>query len=502
MTTEEPEPTTTHAQAIKQATEGIEFGRWIGGATSPAASGETFRSLDPTVGESIAPVARCNGADVDAAVDTARKASHEWQEMGTAERADRIREWIDVLYDHLEELAVLEALEVGKPITHARADVESGLEFFEYYASVAVGMEGEQVPVGTDGHAYVRREPYGVAGQILPWNYPLSLMGWKTGAALPTGNTVVCKPAEQAGLSIIRAAQLSAGILPDGVLNVVPGFGEAVGKPLSEHSGVDKLSFTGSVPTGQAVMEAAADGITPVTLELGGKNPFVVFPDADLEEAATSAALGGFYNVGQSCDSATRLILHESIKDEFLGLYREEIAAREPGDPLDEDTVMGPLCFEEQYDKVERYVDLGREEGAEVIAGGAPPTDAPADGWFYEPTVFDDVTPDMRIAREEVFGPVQFVMTFERYEEAIELANGVPYGLAAGVMTGDPSTAHRAAADLEAGSVWINQYFGTVPGTPFGGYKSSGIGRECGKEALREYTQSKAVHMALDTPEY
>lgn len=496
------ELTERHAAAIERATGADTFERWIGGEPSPAASGETFAPRDPTVDEPIAPVPRCDAADVDEAVDAARGAFDEWQDLDVAERADRIREWVDVLRDHLDELALLETLEVGKPLAHAEADVESGLDFFEYYASVAVGMQGDQIPVGTDGHAYVRREPYGVAGQILPWNYPISLMGWKVGAALPTGNTVVCKPAEQAPLAVVRAAQLSAGILPDGVLNVVTGFGEEAGAPISDHGGVDKLSFTGSVPTGKAVMHAASDSLTPVTLELGGKNPFVVFPDADLETAAASAALGGFYNVGQSCDSATRLVLHEAIKEEFLELYREEVTAHAPGDPLADGTAMGPLCFEGQYEKVERYVDLAREEGAEVVTGGGRPTDAPEDGWFYEPTVFDGVTTDMRVAQEEVFGPVQFVMTVGSYEEAIDVANDVQYGLASGVATGDPSTAHRAAADIEAGSVWVNRYFGTVPGTPFGGYKNSGIGRECGRETLREYTRSKAVHVAVDEPEY
>jgi aldehyde dehydrogenase (NAD+) len=490
-----------HAQAIDRATADRTFGRWIEGATSPAAGGGTFSPRDPAVDEPIAPVARCGTADVDAAVAAAREATGQWSGMATAERADLVREWVGVLRDHLDELALLEALEVGKPLAHAEADVESGLKFLEYYASVAVGLEGEQVPAGADSHAYIRREPYGVAGQILPWNYPVLLMGWKVGAALPTGNTVVCKPAEQGGLAVLRAAQLSAGVLPDGVLNVVPGYGEEVGAPLSEHDGVDKLSFTGSVPTGQTVMGAAADTVTPVTLELGGKNPFVVFPDADIEEAAATAAVGGLYNVGQSCDSATRLIVHESIKEAFLERYLDEVAGYVPGDPLDDETVMGPLCFEDQYRKVERYVELGGEEGAELLAGGGRASDAP-EGWFFEPTVFDGVTPEMRIAREEVFGPVQFVMTVDSYEEAIEVANDVRYGLTAGVMTGDPSTAHRAAADIEAGTVWVNRYFGTVPGTPFGGYKDSGIGRECGKETLREYTRTKAVNMALDEPEY
>jgi len=500
MTTDDT--TKTHGRAIERATADVTFQRWVDGDSSPATGGNTFEPRDPAVDEPITSVSRCTAADIDRAVEAAREASDEWRTLSAADRADRIHEWIDVLSDHLEELSLLETLAVGKPRAHARADIESGLEFFEYYASVAVGQQGEQIPVGEDAHAYVRQEPYGVAGQILPWNYPMLLMGWKVGAALATGNTVVCKPAEQAPLAVTRAAQLSADILPDGVLNVVPGYGEEAGAPLSEHGGIDKLSFTGSVPVGQTVMEAAAGSVTPVTLELGGKNPFLVFPDADLESAAETAAVGGLYNVGQSCDSATRLIVHESVKEEFIELLREEMADWSPDDPLTENTPMGPLCFHAQYEKVERYIELGKEEGAEVVVGGGPPETAPEKGWFYAPTVFDGVSTDMRIAQEEVFGPVQFLMTFSEYEEAIELANDVKYGLTAGVMTGDPSTAHRASADIQAGTIWVNQYYGTVPGTPFGGFNQSGIGRECGKETLTEYTQSKSVHMALEEPNY
>jgi aldehyde dehydrogenase (NAD+) len=494
--------TDAHAAATDRATDGVTFDCWIDGGASPAASGETFSPRDPAVDEPIAPVARGGADDVDEAVEAARSAFGGWRGHSAEERGSLIREWVGVLRDHQDELALLSSLEVGKPIEHARADIDSGLDFFEYYASVAVGQEGEQIPLGEDSHAYVRQEPYGVAGQVLPWNYPVLLMGWKVGAALATGNTVVCKPAEQAPLSVTRTAQLSAGILPDGVLNVVPGYGEEAGAPLTSHAGVDKLSFTGSVPVGQAVMEAAADQVTPVTLELGGKNPFVVFPDADLEDAAATAAVGGLYNVGQSCDSATRLVVHESVKEEFVDLLTEQTAGWTPADPLDEDTPMGPLCFGDQYEKVQRYVDIAQEEGAELVTGGGPPADEPEGGFFYEPTLFDGVTTDMRVAQEEVFGPVQFLMTFSDYEEAIELANDVKYGLTAGVMTGSASTAHRAAADIQAGSIWVNQYFGTVPGTPFGGFKQSGIGRECGKETLDEYTQSKAVHLSLDEPEY
>jgi aldehyde dehydrogenase (NAD+) len=249
-------------------------------------------------------------------------------------------------------------------------------------------------------------------------------------------------------------------------------------------------------------MNAAADSATPVTLELGGKNPFIVFPDADLESAAADAAVGGLYNGGQSCDSASRILVHEDIKEEFMDLYLEEFESFEPGDPLADGTTLGPMCFAGHHQKVEEYLEIGKNEGATLRTGGDVPDGELGAGWYVEPTVFDDVEPDMRIAQEEIFGPVQMVMTFSSYEEAIELANGVDYGLVASVATENTSAAHRAAADLEAGSVWVNQYFGTVPGTPFGGFKESGVGRECAQQTLDEYTRTKAVNVALDKPEY
>ncbi|WP_458189869.1 aldehyde dehydrogenase family protein [Haladaptatus sp. NG-WS-4] len=490
-----------HESAIEDATRDITFGVVIGGETKAAATDETFAPDDPAIAKPIADVARGGKADVDDAVSVAAAASDgEWSQMTPMERGDTIRAWTDVLRDHLDELALLETLEVGKPFSAARADVETGLDFFDYYAAAAVGEEGSVPPVGNDSFAYVRQEPFGVTGQILPWNYPLLLMGWKVGAALAAGNTSVTKPAEQAPLAVIRATQLAEDILPDGVLNVVPGFGDEAGVAVSSHTGIRKVSFTGSVPVGQEVMRAAAKDVTPVTLELGGKNPFVVFPDADIEAAAETAVVAGLYNNGQSCDSGTRLVVHEDVKDEFLDHYLDAIETRTVGDPL-QDANQGPLCYATHRDKVEQYVELGEREGATVLAGGSRPENAELDeGYFFEPTVFGDVQPEMRIAQEEVFGPIQFILEFSTYEEAIEVANGVTYGLTAGVFTQNTSRAHRVAADIAAGSVWVNQYFGTVPGTPFGGFKQSGIGRECGKEALSEYTQSKSVHLALEDP--
>lgn len=492
-----------HARASERATDVAEFGAWVDGESRDAADRETFAVEDPAVREPITEVPRGRSADVDAAVAAARDAfDREWATTTATERSRLLREWVERMRDHLDELALLESLEVGKPLAYAEADVENGLDFFEYYANVAVAQEGSQIPVGGDGHAYTRKEPYGVAGQILPWNYPVLLMGWKVGAALAAGNASVCKPAEEAPLAVIRAAQLSEGILPDGVLNVVPGYGEEAGAPLTDHGDVNKLSFTGSVPVGREVMRSAAENVTPVTLELGGKNPFVVFPDADLDAAAASAAVGGFYNAGQSCDSASRILVHEDVRDEFLDRYLDEVEGYAPGDPLAEGTNVGPLCFDGQFEKVEKYVGVAEDEGATLLAGGGPPDGADfEDGWFHEPTVLGDVTPDMRVAREEIFGPVQMVMTFGSYEEAVDIANDVTYGLVAGVATGDSSLAHRAAADIEAGSVWVNQYFGTVPGTPFGGFKQSGVGRECAKSTLDEYTRTKAVNLALDDPD-
>jgi len=492
-----------HKQAQKQI-ENLNFGAYIGGENCPAGDGDTFKPTDPSVNEPITTVARCSSTEVNDAVGAANTAFGEsWGAMDVGDRADLIRAWISKLQDHADELALLQTLEVGKPLTYARADIESGLDFFEYYANVSVAQEGEQVPTGADSHTYVRQEPYGVTGQILPWNYPIQLMGWKVGAALAAGNTTVIKPPSPAPLSVLRAAQLTEGILPDGVLNVVPGSGGDVGEPIVNHPDVQKVSFTGSVPVGQSIMRTAADTVTPVTLELGGKNPFIIFPDADIEEAAANAATGGMYNAGQSCDSATRILVHKDVKDKFVDAYLDELAGWEPGDPLQEETTMGPLAYEGHCQSVDDYVHVGREEGASVLSGGeSPKGDEYADGAFYRPTVFDNVDPDMRIAQEEVFGPVQFLMTFSEYQEAIEIANGVEYGLTAGIATENPSVAHRAAADVEAGSVWINQYFGTVPGTPFGGFKKSGFGRECAQQALDEHMRSKSVSLALDEPPY
>jgi aldehyde dehydrogenase (NAD+) len=490
-----------HEEARETVRSVGRFEAWIGGESRTAESGETFQTTDPVVDEPILSVPRCERADVDAAVDAADEAfDGEWGDATPAERSATLLEWVDVLRDNLDELALLESLDTGKPLSYAEGEVQKGLDFVEYYANICRAEEGRQIPAVNDAHVYTRREPYGVVGCVTPWNYPLVLTSWKVGPALAAGNCVVLKPAEQTPLTALRIAELSEGVLPDGVFNVVPGFGEEAGAAVTGHPDVDKVSFTGEDVTGETVMSAAAENITPVTLELGGKSPFVVFPDADVEQAAETVAGSITYNTGQSCDACSRAVVHEDVLDEFVDHLVAEMESHTIGDPLTEETTLGPLVSAAQYEKVTSYVDLGQEEGATLATGGDDPVDGDlADGWYVEPAVFVDADNDMRIAQEEIFGPVETVVSFSTYEEAIELANDVEYGLAAGVATTDASLAHRAAADIDAGSVWVNKYYGrTVTGSPFGGFKRSGMGRECGRDALRSYTHEKTVHVPIE----
>lgn len=491
-----------HEEAINRAINGDEFEAWIDGEQYSAASGETFETIDPVVDEPITTLPRCGKSEIDVAVDAAQEALEgEWGETSVAERIDLLQEWAEVLRENRDRLALLESLDIGKPLEYAGLEIDGAIGFIEYYAQIARAQEGEQIPVSEDSLVYTRKEPYGVCGQITPWNFPLYIFAWKVGAALATGNTVVQKPAELSPLSAVYATQLSDGILPDGVLNCVPGFGTEAGAPLTEHDEVDKISFTGEDVTGEQVMQAAAKNITPVTLELGGKSPMIVFPDADLKKAAEATATGIVYNTGQCCDAASRVLVHEDIKDAFVEQFLEEIDAWELGDPLNEGTMVGPLAHEEQYEKVQKYIEIGTDEGAELIAGGGHPDgDEFRDGFFVEPTVFDGVDNDMRIAQEEIFGPVECIITYSTYEEAIELANDIEFGLCGYVATEDTSLAHRAAADIEAGLIGVNKYPGDDYGVPFGGFKRSGIGRECAQATLDHYTTVKTVNVDLDEP--
>jgi len=485
-----------HDRAIDEATDGEPFTAWIDGAAYR--TDKTFETRDPVVNKPITTIPRCGPDGIDLAVNAARAAFVDvWGDLSHTERAERLLAWAERLVENIEELALLESLDTGKPLAFAEAEIRDGIEYIQYYAHLLYGDTDERVPVGSDTHAYTRKEPYGVAGLIVPWNYPVLLTCWKLGPALAAGNTVVLKPAEQTPLTATRLAQLADGILPPGTLNVVHGFGDEAGSALTSHTGVDKLSFTGEDATGELVMSAAARNITPVTLELGGKSPFVVFPDADLKDAAATAAEGIFYNTGQSCDALSRTLVHEDIHDKFVTLFKEAAAEWTVGDPLVEGTTVGPLASEQQFNKVQQYVDIGLETDATLVTGGDTANVSDA-GWFFEPTIFDGVDNDDRLAQEEIFGPIASVVTFDSYEEAIELANDVEYGLASSVATTDLSLGHRAAADIEAGTVWINDYARFSPGLAFGGYKRSGIGRECGAETLDEYRQQKTVAVATE----
>ena len=465
----------------------------VGGEWRQARSGERFETVDPATEEPIAEVAEAGAADVDDAVLAAREAFPAWRDTDPAERGRLLTAVAQAIRENADELARIESLDQGKPLSQAESDVEGAARYFEYYAGAADKLEGRSVPVGTDAIDFTIREPYGVSAQVNPWNFPGNLFARGTAPALAAGNAVVVKPAEQTPLSTLRLAKLCAEVgIPDGVVNVLPGFGEA-GAALTSHPGVDTITFTGSVPTGQAIMKAAADNVTPVTLELGGKNPAIVFPDADINEAAREIARGIFTNAGQVCSAADRAIVHESIHDEFVERITDLAAGYDLGIGLD-DPGMGPLASEEQFEKVCEFVELGKTEGATVVAGGEAPD---REGYFVEPTVFAGVEPGMRIEQDEIFGPVLSVISFADEAEALSIANGVDYGLVSGVFTADVRRAGRFARKLEAGNVYVNTWFGDTNQTPFGGYKYSGIGREKGLEALDSYLQTKNVAIDL-----
>lgn len=490
-----------HAAAREEVRELSDWNAWIDGTA--VAGDASLKTIDPAVNEPITTVTRCGGADVETAVKTAQRAFDDrWSESTPRERSRLLFEWTDRLHDHVEELTLIECLDTGKPRSQARGEVEGAIDTLEYYASLCRVLDGRQVATGDDLHLYTRTEPYGVVGQIVPWNFPIWAAAWKLGPALATGNAVVLKPATDCPLSTIRIAELSEGIFPDGVLNVVPGTGSAVGAAITDHEDVQKLSFTGSVGVGTDVMKAAADTLTPVTLELGGKSPFLVFPDADLDTAVEAVANGIFYSTGEICDAFSRALVHEDVHEEFVDRFVEAAESHVLGDPLDEETTMGPLTSRAQYETVSDYVERGTDEGATLLTGGGPPDDeALRDGWFFEPTVFGDVDNGMAIAQEEIFGPVQTINTFSTYEEAIELANDTRFGLAAGIGTERTDLAHGAAADLDAGVVYVNEYGPILPEAPYGGFKASGIGKDLGREVLEHYQRTKSVYVNLDEPD-
>lgn len=488
-----------HLSAHETATAGVDFHAWIDGEPYRTEAGLATR--DPAIDEPILEVPRCGPADVDVAVEAARDAfDREWASTTPRERSNLLFEWIDAVSERVEELARLESLDTGKPITQARGEVEGAIDTLEYYASVCRAQRADSIPAGDDLHVYTKHEPYGVVGQIVPWNFPMWAAAWKLGPALAAGNAAVLKPSTDAPLTTIRIAQLSAGILPDGVLNVVTGRGGEAGSAIAEHDGVRKVSFTGSTAVGSGVMRAAADRVAPVTLELGGKSPFLVFPDADLDRVVDAVADGIFYSTGEICDAFSRALVHEDVIEEFTERFVEKAESYVLGDPLEEGTTMGPLTSRDQFETVTDYLETGKREATLLSGGGRPDDPTLADGWYVEPTVFGDVKNGDTIAREEIFGPVQTIIPFESYEEGIELANDTRYGLAAGIGTERTSLVHNAASDVDAGLIYVNEYGPILPEAPYGGFKDSGTGKDLGLEALAHYRRTKTVYVNLSEP--
>ncbi len=455
-----------------------------------------IESRYPATNEVIARFRAADGATIDEAVAAARSAFETWSATPAAERGRILRRAADIIRLRNRELSELETLDTGKALQETlEADPASGADCLEYYGGIAASIAGEHIDLG-GSFAYTRREPLGVCVGIGAWNYPIQIACWKSAPALACGNTMVFKPSEVTPLSALKLAEVYAEAgLPDGVFNVVQGAGD-VGAALTAHPDVAKVSFTGSVATGERVMGAAAPGIKYVTLELGGKSPILVFDDADLENAVSGAIVGNFYSTGQVCSNGTRVFVQNGIRDRFVARLLERTAAIRLGDPLDEATHLGPLVSRAQYEKVLGYMRLGEEEGATLAIGGGPARlQGFEDGFFVEPTVFTDVRDDMRIAREEIFGPVMCVLDFQDEDEAIARANDTEMGLSAGVFTRDIQRAHRVVARLQAGSCWINTYNLTPVEVPFGGFKKSGIGRENARAAVEHYTQLKSVYV-------
>jgi len=462
----------------------------INGDSVTAEAGEYFETVDPATAEPFAHVSRAREPDIDRAVAAAAEVFDKWSSTPPEERGRLLNAVADKIRSQQERLAQLETRDNGKPLSHARRDVETCARYFEYYAGVADKVHGDSIPLTDEYVDYTVREPLGVTAQIIPWNLPTNIFGRSVAPALATGNTAVVKPAEQTPVTAIEIAQLASEVgIPDGVLNVVPGYGREAGAPLSSHPDVDGVSFTGSVPTGIEVGKSAVENVTNVHLELGGKSPNVVWPDADLDSAVDSTMTGIFANAGQVCSAGSRLIIHEKIKNEFLDELVDRIEAMEI-DAGETDPDMGPLVSQEHFEKVTDYLELGRKEAGDPLVGGEALN---RDGFFVEPTVFDDVDPDMRIAQEEIFGPVLSVSEFSSEAEAMELANNVDYGLVAGIHTQSMGRAHRFARDVRAGQVYVNEWFAGGEETPFGGFKQSGFGREKGLAAVDAYTQIKNV---------
>jgi aldehyde dehydrogenase (NAD+) len=468
---------------------------YIGGEFVDGQAGGTIKVINPADGSVLATVAEARAADVDLAVAAAQRAFPGWAGLAAARRGQLLLDLADAIEDNAAELARLESLDTGHPIRDSTAlDVPRTATAYRYFGGMADKYQGAVVPVDAGFLNYVLREPVGVAGSIVPWNFPLMFTSWKLGPALAAGNTAVLKPAELTPMTALRLAELIAEVgFPPGVVNIVPGYGHVAGAHLAEHPGVAKLSFTGSTVTGRRIVQASAGNLKKLQLELGGKGANIVFADADIAAAVRGSAFAIFHNQGQACIAGSRLLLHERIAAEFLDAFLGVANRIRIGPPLDEATQLGPLTSAAHRDRVLNYVKIAADEGGEVLTGGRPPDDpALAAGFYLLPTVVRAAPPD-RVCREEVFGPFVTVTTFRDEDEAIAIANSTDYGLGGGLWTADLSRAHRVAGALKAGMVWVNSYKRVHPGSPFGGVGLSGYGREMGFDAMHEYTQAKSV---------
>jgi acyl-CoA reductase-like NAD-dependent aldehyde dehydrogenase len=469
-----------------------EYGLFIGGQLVEPQSGEVRELTEPATGEALARAAVAGAEDVDRAVAAAREAlGGSWGKTPANERSRLLHALADAMQANRKELAELEVRNVGKAISSVKAELAQAIENFRFYASAIASIRGETRPIGGSLLYYSLREPVGVVGQIVPWNYPLMMTTWKLAPALAAGCTIVLKPDSLTPLSALRLAELASEVgIPEGVVNVVPGPGPTTGAHLVRHPDVDKVAFTGSTQTGGEIMRLCSETVKRVSLELGGKSPNLVFADADLADAIPSSVWSIFYSAGQSCEARSRVLVEQSLYDDFVRQFTEKARAIKVGDPLDPETQMGSLISNAHRDKVHSFVETGRDEGAEVVAGGEP---ADGRGAFYPPTVLANVDNRMVVAQEEIFGPVVTIIPFEDERDAIRIANETKYGLFATVWTGDPARGHRLAARIKAGEIGINMPYTAFPGIPFGGYKQSGFGRELGLETLDLYLETKSV---------
>jgi acyl-CoA reductase-like NAD-dependent aldehyde dehydrogenase len=488
------------AEVLPEVTKFLEAPKMlIGGKPTDATRGGTFETIDPSTGKAFAEVPRGGVEDIDAAVAAAREAFEDrrWSGLRPGKRTEILYKLGELIKRNISELAQLEALDSGKPVSMAQGEMWVAGDVFRYYAGWPTKFFGETNPSDDNSFIFTLREPVGVCGGIIPWNFPMVMASWKVAPALACGNTMVLKPAEQTPLTAMRLAELAleAGV-PEGVFNVVTGLGPEAGQALAQHPNVDKIAFTGSTEVGRKILHASEGNLKRVSLELGGKSPNIVFSDANLKRATKTSMYGVFSNSGQVCTAGTRILVEKPIHDEFVTSLVEATRSMKLGAPLDEDTGMGPVVSQEQFDRVTGYIDIGKNEGAEVATGGGP-AEGFDGGYYVQPTVFTGVRNDMQIAQEEIFGPVAAVIEVDDVDSAIATANDTMYGLAAAVWTSDISKAMRVAKGLKAGTVWVNTYGPTDPSVSFGGYKQSGFGRELGVHSIETYTQTKSVWVNL-----